>query len=168
MNKLIWPLALAFLAAVTATGAVLVTRSASPPPAAPGEGKAAAHTSPVARSPAPAVTTTATVPASVPAPNLTDPWAVVSAYYRDVRSHQYRAAWVLISSGAVTGQTYQQFVAGYACTGAVHVTELNESGDHVSFALAAADDCTGQSQHYTGTDTVHDGKIVAADVTRTG
>jgi hypothetical protein len=167
MNKLIWPLAVAFVAAVAATGAVLVTRSASPP-AAPDGGKAAGQTTSALPSPAPTAARTATVPASVPTPNATDPWDVVSTYYRDVTSHNYRAAWALISSGAVTGQTYQQFVAGYACTGAVHVTKLGESGDHVSFALAAVDDCTGQSQHYTGTETVQDGRIVAADVMRTG
>jgi hypothetical protein len=68
----------------------------------------------------------------------------------------------------VTRQTYRQFVAGYACTGAAHVTKLGESRDQVTFALAAADDCTGQSQHYIGTDTVHHGRIVAADVRPTG
>ena len=67
-----------------------------------------------------------------------------------------------------TGQTYQQFVAGYACTGTEHPTRLGQSGHHVTFSLAVYDDCTGATQDYTGTDTVRGGKIVAADVARTG
>ena len=130
--------------------------------------------------PAPTVTKTKikrqTVPAQspapvqtpAPAPNVTDPWAVVSAYYGDLESGNYPEAWALLSAGAVTGQSYQQFVAGFACTGSQQLTELDASGDQVSFQLAATDDCTGVVQHYAGTDTVVNGKIVAADVHRTG
>ena len=126
--------------------------------------------------PAPTVTKTKikrqTVPAQspapvqtpAPAPNVTDPWAVVSAYYGDLESGNYPEAWALLSAGAVTGQSYQQFVAGFSCTGSQQLTELDASGDQVSFQLAATDDCTGVVQHYTGTDTVVNGKIVAADV----
>jgi len=103
-----------------------------------------------------------------PRRHLTDPWAVVSAYYRDVDSHQYAKAWALISSGLATGQTYQQFVAGYACTGTEQPTKLGQSGHQVRFNLAVVNACTGAAQYYTGTDTVRGGKIVAADVTRTG
>jgi hypothetical protein len=170
MNKLTWALAVAFLVAVAATGAVLVTRSASPPPAASRGGQAAGPTAsaPSSPSPTPTVTSTATAPAPRPTPRAADPWDVVRAYYRDVQSHDYRAAWALISAGAVTGQTYQQFVAGYACTATVHVTKLGETADQVTFALSAADHCTSQSQHYIGTDTVHHGRIVEADVRQAG
>lgn len=105
-------------------------------------------------------------PATVP--NVTSPWAVVSAYYADIESGNYPEAWALIGSGATTGQSYQQFVAGYACTGAQQLTELGVSGDQVSFDLSATNSCTGQVQTYTGTDTVQNGVIVAADVTQTG
>jgi hypothetical protein len=74
----------------------------------------------------------------------------------------------LLSSGAVTGQTYQQFVAGFSCTGGQQLTEQGTSGDQVSFTLAATDSCSGAVQHFSGTDTVSGGKIVAAHVTRTG
>lgn len=170
MNKLTWALAVAFLVAVAATGAVLVIRSGAPSPAAPGGGGAAGRSAPASPSPAPAPTSTrtATAPAPGPTPRTSDPWRVVRAYYRDVKSHNYRAAWALISAGAVTGQTYQQFVAGYGCTSGVHVTELGESRDQVTFTLAAVDDCTGQSQHYIGTDTVQHGRIVEADVRQAG
>ncbi len=101
-------------------------------------------------------------------PNVTDPWAVVSAYYGDIESGNYQQAWALINSGATTGQTYQQFVNGYACTGAQTLSEVGESGDQVTFDLTADNTCTGQVQDYTGTDTVQGGKIVAANVTQTG
>jgi hypothetical protein len=104
----------------------------------------------------------------VPAPSVTDPWAVVSAYYGDIESGNYAEAWALVSSGAVTGQDYQQFVAGFACTGSQELSEIAESGDQVTFRLAATDDCTGVVQHFTGTDTVINGKIAAADVHQTG
>ena len=99
---------------------------------------------------------------------MTDPWAVVSAYYADIESGNYGQAWNLIGSGATTGQTYPQFVDGFACTGSQDLTELGESGDQVSFDLAATDSCTGAVQHFTGTDTVRDGQIVAASVRSTG
>jgi len=123
----------------------------------------------------PAIRSPAQAPAQAPvqappsaAPNVTDPWAVVSAYYGDIESGNYAEAWTLLSSGMVTGQTYRQFVAGFSCTGSQLLTELGESGDTVRFDLAATDDCNGRVQHFTGADTVVDGKIVAADVTRTG
>lgn len=128
-------------------------------PAAPTVTKTAA---PPSASPA------APAPAPQPAPNVTDPWAVVSAYYGDVESGDYPQAWALLSSGAVTGQTYQQFVDGFSCTGGQQLTEQGESGDQVSFSLAATDSCTGAVQQFSGTDTVSGGKIVAARITQTG
>jgi hypothetical protein len=67
-----------------------------------------------------------------------------------------------------TGQTYQQFVEGFSCTGSQYLTENWESGNAVNFDLAAADVCTGAEQYFTGTDTVADGKIVGASVAQTG
>jgi hypothetical protein len=100
--------------------------------------------------------------------NVTDPWAVVSAYYGDVESGNYAEAYALLSSGMVTGQSYQDFANGYACTGSETVTKNWENGDQVNFSLSADDTCTGGTHYYTGTDTVQGGKIVAADVTQTG
>jgi hypothetical protein len=88
----------------------------------------------------------------------------VSAFYGDVESGNYQQAWALLGSGATTGQSYQQFVDGYACTGNQELTEVSESGDQVTFQLAATDSCSGQVQNFTGTDTVHNGTIVAAHV----
>jgi hypothetical protein len=107
-------------------------------------------------------------PSSGTSPNVTDPWAVVSAYYGDIESGNYQQAWALIGSGATTGQTYQQFKDGFACTGSQTLSEVGESGDQVTFNLTATDSCNGQVQHFTGTDTVQNGKIVNANVSRTG
>jgi hypothetical protein len=172
MKRLLWPLAVVIVAAILGAAGLLVAHAAPPAPAAPPDTIATLRPT-ASPSPAPTITITAsgTPRATVtarPRPQLTDPWAVVSAYYRDVDAHKYAQAWALISSALATFQTYQQFVAGYACTGTEQPTKLGQSGHQVSFNLTVLNDCTGGAQYYTGTDTVRGGKIVAADVTRTG
>jgi hypothetical protein len=143
---------------------------------------ACGSSSPAQVRPAPTVTITrppaGTTPAAPAAPpgtapagtapagggNVTDPWAVVSAYYGDIESGHYGQAWRLVGSGSTTGQSYRQFVDGFSCTGSQTLTEVSESGDTVTFDLAAQDACSGQVQHYTGTDTVQNGIITAASV----
>lgn len=122
---------------------------------------------PSAAAPAPGPAAPATTRAPAADPNVTDPWAVVSAYYGDIESGDYAGAWALLDSGMTTGQTYQQFVDGFACTGSQALTETGSSGDEVSFDLAATDNCTGAVQNFSGTDTVQGGLIVAADVSQT-
>lgn len=172
MKRLLWPLAVVIVAAILGAAGLLLAHAAPPAPATP-PGTIAALRPTASPSPAPTITTTAsgTPRATVtvqPRPQVTDPWAVVSAYYRDVNAHKYAQAWALISSALATFQTYQQFMAGYACTGIEQPTKLGQSGHQVSFNLTVLNDCTGAAQYYTGTDTVRGGKIVAADVTRTG
>jgi len=176
MKRLLWPLAVVIVAAILGGAGLLVAHMGLPAPAPPRDTIAALGPT-AAPSPAPTITTTAsgTPRATVtprqaagPRPQLTGPWAVVSAYYRDVDAHKYAQAWALSSPALLTFQTYQQFVAGYACTGTERPTKLGQSGHQVSFNLTVIDDCTGTAQYYTGTDTVRGGKIVAADVTRTG
>ena len=176
MKRLLWPLAMVIVPAILGGAGLLIVYTASPGPAAPPDTVATLRPT-ASPSPAPPITTTAsgTPRATVtprqaarPRPQLTGPWAVVSAYYRDVDAHMYAQAWALSSSALTTFQTYQQFVAGYACTGTERPTKLGESGHQVSFNLTVLNDCTGTAQYYTGTDTVRGGKIVAADVTRTG
>ena len=128
---------------------------------APASSASPSSSAPASSAPAPSASAQAAPPAS---PNVTDPWAVVSAYYGDIESGSYQQAWALLDSGATTGQTYQQFVDGFACTGSQDLSELSASGNQVTFSLSATDTCNGQVQHFTGTDTVENGKIVAADV----
>jgi hypothetical protein len=147
--------------------------SVSPAPAAP---KTVIRTQTVpAAPPAATATVTAAPPTAAPAPppqqpadrNVTDPWAVVSAYYGDIESGDYSQAYALLGSGMTTGQSYQNFAAGFACTGSQVVSRNWESGDQVNFSLVAGDNCNGTTQTYTGTDTVQNGVIVAANVSQT-
>jgi hypothetical protein len=131
----------------------------------------------VAAAPSTATSTVTAAPPAAPAApapqqpanqNVTDAWAVVSAYYGDIESGNYEQAYALIGHGSTTGQSYQQFASGFTCTGSQTVSENWDTGDQVNFNLAAGDSCTGATHYYTGTDTVQNGIIVAADVAQTG
>jgi hypothetical protein len=141
---------------------------ASTPTPTPAVTKTVTATAPAPAASAAPVAPAAAPPASAPAadPNVTNPWAVVSAYYGDIESGDYAGAWALLDSGLTTGQTYQQFVDGFSCTGSQALTENWQSGDQVNFDLAATDNCTGAVQDFSGTDTVQGGLIVAADVSQ--
>ena len=176
MKRLLWPLAVVIVPAILGVAGLLVAHVAPPAPGAPPD-KVAAQGPTASSSPVPTIVTTPSgrpratpTPrrAAPPRPRLTGPWAVVSAYYRDVNAHRYARAWALISSGLATGQTYPQFVAGYSCMGSEQVTRLSQSGHQITFSLTVIDGCAAATQHYTGIDTVRGGKIVAAEVTRTG
>jgi hypothetical protein len=130
--------------------------------------------SPAPRSPSPTVTQTVTpAPTPTPAPpsspgiQAVTPWAVVSEYYGDIESGDFADAYALLSSGSVTGQTYQQFASGFACTSVENLSDLGTTGDTVTISLDATQ-CDGTVNHYQGTYTVQDGRITAADITQTG
>jgi hypothetical protein len=146
--------------APTATKTVIKTVQAAPttPAAAPAAPSSAARSS------------AAAAPAQAPpgGPNVTDPWAVVSAYYGDIESGNFAQAYALIGSGAATGQSYGEFAAGFTCTGGQDLSQNWESGDQVNFDLTATDSCTGDTDYYTGTDTVENGTIVSAQITQNG
>jgi hypothetical protein len=150
--------------------ATAVQRTAAPTPAVTKTVVKYRNVTPTAATPATAAApapVAAPAPAAAPAaPNVTDPWAVVSAYYGDIESGDYQNAWQLLDSGMTTGQTYQQFVDGFSCTGSQDLSENWESGDEVNFDLAATDNCTGAVQDFSGTDTVVNGQIVAADISQ--
>jgi hypothetical protein len=128
--------------------------------------------SPSSPSPAPMATKTVT---STPAPPENDrpdiqaatPWLVVSEYHGDIESGDYADAYALLSSGNVTGQTYQQFVDGFACTSYDDLTDRGTTGDTVTVSLTATQ-CDGTVKQYHGTYTVQNGLITAADITQTG
>jgi hypothetical protein len=174
MKRLLWPLAIVIVPAILGAAGLLVAHAAPSAPTAPPDTTATLRPS-ASPTPAPTITNTARPRAKVTPrqatrhrPHRTGPWAVVSAYYRDIDSHKYAKAWALIDSALATGQTYQQFVAGYVCTGTERLAKLGQSGHRVRFNLAVVNDCTAAAQYYTGTDTVRGGKIVAVHVTRTG
>ena len=72
---------------------------------------------------------------SWPITERTDPWAVVSAYHGAIESGNDEQAYALIGDGATTGQSYQQFADGFACSGEQAPTENWDSGDQVDFDL---------------------------------
>jgi hypothetical protein len=151
--------------------ATAAPRSAAPAPAVTKTVTMTPTAAPTTAAPAAPATTAAPVaPAAAPGadPNVSQPWAVVSAYYGDIESGDYAGAWALLDSGMTTGQTYQQFVDGFSCTGGQDLSENWASGDQVNFDLAATDNCTGAVQDFSGTDTVQGGLIVAADVSQVG
>ena len=151
--------------------ATAAPRSAAPAPAVTKTVTMTPTAAPTTAAPAaPARTAAPVAPAAPPAadPNVSQPWAVVSAYYGDIESGDYAGAWALLDSGLTTGQTYQQFVDGFSCTGGQELSENWASGDQVNFDLAATDSCTGAVQDFSGTDTVQGGLIVAADVSQVG
>jgi hypothetical protein len=176
MNRLRWSLAVVLIPAILGVAGLLVARAAPPAPARP-PASTAARTSPT---PAPAGSHPASTHPATGAPRASHaprhtarrrrpgPWAVIAAYYRDISARRYARAWALISPGLDTGQSYAQFVAGYACTGTERPAKLSQSGPQVSFHLTVSNNCTGAAQYYTGTGTVRGRKIVAVHVTRTG
>jgi len=160
MKRLRWPLAVVLIPAILGAAGLLVARAAPPPPARPPT---------TAVRPSASTHPASGAPRSSPArPRRIGPWAVVAAYYRDISARRYARAWALIRPALDTVQSYAQFVAGYACTGAERPARLSQAGHQVSFHLTVADNCAGATQYYTGTDTVRGGKIIAAHVTRTG
>jgi len=174
MKRLRWPLAVVLIPAILGAAGLLVARAGPPAPGGAAARPSASTAAQTPATPAPASTHPASsVPRSSPAsrhtarPRRTGPWAVIVAYYRDINARRYARAWALISPGLATGQSYAQFVAGYACTGTERPAKLSRSGHQVSFQLTVIDTCTGATQSYTGSDTVRGGKIVAAHVTRT-
>ena len=159
-----------------ADNSATATHSAAKAAAAPAPTKTVVRYRTVAPTPSAAPSTAAAASPAAPAPappqqpdqNVTDAWAVVSAYYGDIESGNYAQAYALIGNGATTGQTYQEFVDGFTCTGAQTVSENWDSGDQVNFNLAATSSCTGATQYFTGTDTVQNGVIVGANVVQAG
>lgn len=107
-----------------------------------------------------------TGPAVTPSGKPGGGWAVISAFYADITNKDYAAAWALLGYDP-NGASYASFVAGYSDTGTQTVTEVSESGDQVSFNLTS-NNPDGTVQTYSGTDTVQNGRIVAATVVQTG
>lgn len=163
--------AVAVIGALTLAGCGSVGHEAA---AASSPAPTVTHTvtaAPSQSSPAP-VTPTVTVTAA-PSPTspagiqAVTPWSVVSEYYGDIESSDFRDAYALLSSGTVTGQTYQQFANGFSCTSFENLADLSTTGNTVSVSLDALQ-CDGTVKHYQGTYTVQNGLITAADIQQTG
>ena len=150
---------------VVAAVAVWLLRPGSIPPAPKPVAAASTSVPPVVQTSSTPVPSAPASPSQTVSTAVGSPWSVVSEYYGDVESGDYPAAWQLLGFDP-NGETYAQFVTGYACTGGQSVTETSSSGDQVSFDLSADDVCAGAEQTYTATDTVVNGKITGASITQ--
>jgi hypothetical protein len=111
--------------------------------------------------PAPAVVV---VPAQ---PGLTNSDAVVMQYYQDITNGDYADAWNL-GGNNIGGSDYAGWAAGYANTTSIYLNSYSDFGsDQVSVDLVSTQ-TDGSVSTYTGTYTVANGVIVAAQITQTG
>lgn len=93
-------------------------------------------------------------------------WAVISEYYGDIETGDYRAAWDMLGFDP-GGQPFRTWKEGYACTGPQTLTEESQTGSTVAFSLTATNICDGNArQKYSGTATVTNGEITASTVTQ--
>lgn len=95
-----------------------------------------------------------------PAP---DPATVVQTYFRAVNDRDFVSAWALGGRQHIAGQSYDAFVRTFNTVSKYDVTIESVQGNKVTVRLDAA--LTDEThRHYTGTYTVGDGVIVAADI----
>ena len=113
--------------------------------------------------PAPA----APAPPAAPPAAVTDPWAVVSAFYGDLEDQDYADAWSLMSPSFQADQgSYDSWVAGYANTGSTSITEADTYDDSVEITISAVDTATGETQTFDGSYTVDNGLITSGSATQ--
>ncbi len=111
------------------------------------------------------VAPTTTVPAPTTSVPDAGPAGVVQAYVAAINSHDYQTAWNI--AGQQTGQSYGQFVAGFAATDHDAVSIVSVQGGVVVADLTAYQ-TDGSHQIFHGTYTVSNGVITHSSVQRTG
>jgi hypothetical protein len=133
--------------------------AATPAPAQPLP-KTTLGASPPSTNAAPPPTTTLPPPRAVP------PDQIVRNYYDAINSHDYQTAWRLVG-GNKFGQTYQEFVAGFASTAHDKLRIDGVNGNTVTIELVATQD-DRTTRTYQGTYTIQGGRIVDASLQRVG
>ncbi|WP_327701244.1 hypothetical protein OG530_04440 [Streptomyces decoyicus] len=92
-----------------------------------------------------------------------DPADVVQTYYSAVNEGDYIAAWALGGKQHIAGNTFDAFVQSFNTTNRYDVTINEVAGNKVEVELDQL--LTDEThRHFTGTFTVEDGVIVAADI----
>lgn len=128
--------------------------SDSPPTSTPTHSLGPPETSPSpSRSPKPS-------PSKSPKPTkppASGPAAVVTTYISAINRRDYRTAWTIYRHAA-HGQSYSDFVAGFASTDHDQLKVLGTSGSTVRVDLVAYQ-TDGSKHHFTGTYTVQNGRI---------
>lgn len=101
-----------------------------------------------------------------PSPSSTDtgPDSVVTAYFNAINDGDYATAWNL--GGDNLDSSYSDFVSGFSGTSRDDVTIVSVNGDQVQVSLDAQQN-DGTQKTYTGTYTVDNGVITAANLTQT-
>lgn len=94
-----------------------------------------------------------------------DPGDVVQRYFAAISAQDYQQAWDL--GGKNIESSYDAFVAGLETTERDDATVVGVDGETVSVDLVAQQ-TDGSAKEFTGTYTVRDGVIVAADVAEVG
>ncbi|GAA1957082.1 hypothetical protein [Kitasatospora viridis] len=149
---------------VTATATATATATPSPTPS-PTPTVTPGGTPTVTATPTPAPTVTVTTPGGNP--QLTNAVAVVTQYYQDVTNHDYAAAWAL-GGDNIAGESYQQYVAGFATTASISLGTVSAFGSNQVQAVLYATQTDGSVKVYQGTYTVQNGVLVAASIQQTG
>jgi hypothetical protein len=90
---------------------------------------------------------------------------VVEQYYQDLTDHDYAAAWALGGKN-IAGESYAQYVAGFADTASISLGTVSDFGASQVQAVLYATQTDGSLQVYAGTYTVADGQLVAASIRR--
>jgi hypothetical protein len=143
-------------ATATATPKPTVTHTVTAPPVT--------ITAPASAAPA----TPAYVPVPVnPLAPLANTEAVVTQFYQDITDQAYRAAWALGGDNVSGGVGYEAWVAGYATTVSITLGTFSYWGSDQAQVQISALQSDGSVNTYTGTYTVENGVITAANVVQT-
>ncbi|MFD0164142.1 hypothetical protein ACFVJH_08285 [Streptomyces decoyicus] len=102
-------------------------------------------------------------PQASPMQSPPDPADVVQTYFSAVNEGDYIAAWALGGKQRIAGNTFDAFVQSFNTTNTYEVTINEVVGNKVEVELDQL--LTDEThRHFTGTFTVEDGVIVAADI----
>ncbi|MGW2026019.1 hypothetical protein [Streptomyces decoyicus] len=159
-------LVVALVVALTGAGAFFGLARAN----SPGSGTAAVSTPVAGRAAGPSLghTWTQATDARPQAPPMQstpnpDPADVVQTYFSAVNEGDYIAAWALGGKQHIAGNTFDAFVQSFNTTNMYDVTINEVTGNKVEVELDQL--LTDEThRHFTGTYTVEDGVIVAADI----
>ena len=133
------------------TGEWQIESGQTPPTAAQPSAGPATPAVPTATSTSPPTTTSASTAQ-----------AVVEQYFAAINAGNYALAWSLGGMNIEQG-SYNSFVQGFAGTSSDDVTVISVSGDTVTVQLDATQ-TDGTHKYFSGTYTVKDGSIIAADI----
>lgn len=118
-----------------------------------------------AAAPAPAAQPSAAAPPAQPEANAT---SVVLQFYQDITNGDYSAAWALGGDNLSGGVSYGTWVSGYQdTTASIDVISYGSFSSGEVWADISAVQLDGSTKTYSGTYTVQNGEITAADIRQT-